>query len=41
MTVTFTDFSIDAERKKEKNACSGTGELPGVVNTSVKVEGIS
>ena len=34
-TVTFTDASIGAQRKKEKNACSGAAPI----NISVKVTG--
>ena len=37
-TVTFTDASIGAQRKKEKNACSG---VTTDVDISVLVEGIS
>ena len=36
-TVTFTNASIGAQRKKEKNACSGVA----VINISVEVTGIS
>ena len=37
-TVTFTQASIGAQRKKEKNACSGG---VAVINISVEVTGIS
>ena len=38
-TVTFTDASIGAQRKKEKNACSGA--VPLSVGTSIELVGIS
>lgn len=38
-TVTFTHASIGAQRKKEKNACSGAVPLSG--GTSVELTGIS
>ncbi len=39
MTVTFTTFSIGAQRNKEKNACSHTGSPPGTTPTSVLLLG--
>ena len=39
MTVTFTTFSIGAQRNKEKNACSHTGPPPGNTPTSVLLLG--
>jgi len=39
MTVTFTTFSIGAQRNKEKNACSHTGSPPGSTPTSVLLLG--
>jgi hypothetical protein len=38
MTVTFSTFSIGAQRNKENNACSGAGDLSQLAGFSTTTE---